>query len=62
MKTSVINGHKKQVPTSQEIAERIAKEHVNWFLDLIRPLLISHLAHGFKHGQEFEQEAQKIRK
>lgn len=31
-------------------AVTIAENHVNWFLDLIKPLLISHFVHGYKHG------------
>ncbi len=58
----VINGHKTQAPTSQEIAQRDAEQHVDWFLKIIKPLLIDHMIHGFKHGQAFEQESQKIRK
>jgi hypothetical protein len=30
----------------------LAENHVDWFLELIRPLLISHFVHGYKHGQE----------
>jgi len=57
----VIDGLKEQVPTSQEIAKRMAEEHVEWFLEIIKPLLITHMIHGFKHGQEFEQECERKR-
>ena len=30
----------------------LATNHVDWFLTLIRPLLISHFVHGVKHGRE----------
>jgi hypothetical protein len=30
----------------------LAENHVDWFLGIIRPLLISHFVHGYKHGQE----------
>jgi len=30
----------------------IAKEHVDWFLETLRPLLISYFLHGYKHGCE----------
>lgn len=33
-------------------AKEIAKAHVDWFLKTIRPLLIEHFEHGFKHGLE----------
>jgi len=32
--------------------EELAQAHVDWFLKTIRPLLITHFVHGFKHGQE----------
>lgn len=28
------------------------EEHVKWLLDLLRPLLIDHFVHGYKHGVE----------
>jgi len=31
---------------------KLAEDHVNWFLDMLRPLLISHFMHGLKHGRE----------
>ena len=34
----------------KDIAQDIAEAHVNWFLEIIRPLLIEHFVHGFKHG------------
>ena len=30
----------------------LAEQHVDWFLEIIRPLLISEFLHGYKHGQE----------
>jgi len=30
----------------------IAEAHVDWFLQMIRPLLVSYFEHGFKHGVE----------
>ncbi len=59
---NVIDGHKEQAPTSQESAEEIATQHVEWFLKIIKPLLIDHMIHGFKHGQEFEQELERSRR
>lgn len=38
---------------SKKVAENIAKEHVDWFLTMLRPLLLDHMIHGFKHGAEF---------
>jgi len=32
---------------------KIAEAHVEWFLAMIKPLLIEHMIHGFKHGMEF---------
>ena len=36
--------------------EDLAKDHVDWFLDTIRPLLITHFVHGYKHGMEYGNE------
>lgn len=33
-------------------AEKMAEEHVDWFLKTIRPLLITFFVHGHKHGEE----------
>jgi len=38
------------------IAKETAEAHVDWFLTLIRPLLITYSVHFFKHGQEYERE------
>ena len=32
-------------------SEELAEAHVDWFLKVIRPLLIEHFKHGFKHGK-----------
>lgn len=29
-----------------------AQEHVDWFLHVVRPLMIEQFIHGFKHGLE----------
>ena len=34
------------------IAKKEAEEHVDWFLETLRPLLITHMIHGWKHGYE----------
>ena len=43
-------------PPSGELGEShcqiMAKAHVDWFLETIRPLLIQNFVHGYKHGQE----------
>lgn len=38
----------------QRIARDLAEDHVEWFLKIIKPLLIEHMIHGFKHGVECE--------
>lgn len=38
--------------TSMDHAKKTAVEHVDWFLSAIRPLLIDHFVHGYKHGVE----------
>lgn len=30
----------------------LATKHVDWFLEIIRPLLISWFEHGYKHGYD----------
>lgn len=35
-----------------ERAEKFAFEHVEWLLDLLRPLLITEFIHGYGHGVE----------
>ena len=37
-------------------AKNLAESHVEWFLAMIRPLLIEHMIHGFKHGMEYREE------
>ena len=37
----------------QERAKELAVNHVDWFLNIMRPLLIAEFLHGFRHG--FEQ-------
>ena len=32
--------------------EKLADEHVEWFLKTLRPLLKTHMVHGYKHGLE----------
>ena len=34
----------------RETAEKLAKDHVAWFLETIKPLLETHMVHGYKHG------------
>jgi len=33
-------------------SEHMAEEHVKWFLKIIRPILIEHMMHGYKHGYQ----------
>ena len=30
--------------------QQLASDHVEWFLKAIKPLLIDHMVHGYKHG------------
>ncbi len=39
-----------------EHGKKLAEDHVDWFLNIIRPLLIEHFVHGFKHGAEYPEE------
>jgi len=34
----------------------LAQAHVDWYLKSIRPLLIDHMVHGFKHGVKYQQQ------
>ena len=40
-------------------AEALAIEHVDWLLVMLRPLLLTHFVHGYKHGQEDAQKTPK---
>ena len=35
-----------------EDSRKMAEAHVDWFLQMVRPLLIEHMMHGYKHGFE----------
>lgn len=35
-----------------EDSKKMSEEHVDWFLKMIRPLLIEHMIHAYKHGVE----------
>lgn len=37
----------------ENTAKELAEHHVNWYLESIKPLLIDHMIHGFKHGIDF---------
>lgn len=45
-----------QYDNTMEIAYRLAEDHVSWFVETLRPILMSHMVHGFKHGVEFQKE------
>lgn len=38
----------------------LAEEHVSWFLQTVKPLLVTHFVHGYKHG--FDEGRKKERK
>jgi len=42
---------------SGEVSKALAEAHVDWFLKTLRPLLIDHMVHGFKHGIEYAGES-----
>jgi hypothetical protein len=33
-------------------SKEMAEKHVDWFLNIIRPIIIEHMVHGYKHGFE----------
>jgi len=39
----------------KEIIEEICDDHVQWFLDIIKPMLFDFMFHGFKHGISFKE-------
>ena len=39
-----------------DTAKMLAEAHVEWFLKMIKPLLIEHMIHGFKHGVEWKED------
>lgn len=39
-------------PKIEEIGRVLAESHVDWFLGILRPLLLEQFKHGFKHGVE----------
>jgi len=46
----------KTMSTWDKTAKDLAESHVEWFLEIIRPLLIEHMIHGFKHGMEYGED------
>ena len=32
--------------------KKLAEVHIDWYLSAIRPQLIDHMIHGYKHGHE----------
>ena len=42
-------------PTPTQLAEA----HVDWLLEVLRPLLIAEFVHGYKHGVESTQEDER---
>lgn len=41
-------------------SNELASEHVDWFLKILRPLLIEHFIHGYKHGREHRDEGDLV--
>jgi hypothetical protein len=37
---------------NKSMSEKLAVEHVDWLLKILRPLLITEFEHGYKHGYE----------
>jgi hypothetical protein len=42
--------------TWSDLVPSLAEEHVDWFLEIVRPMLISYFEHGYKHGKESKDE------
>jgi hypothetical protein len=45
-------GREEMLKFTEDEATKLATDHVEWFLSTLKPLLISHFVHGFKHGVE----------
>lgn len=43
----------------EKIAKELSKNHVDWFLKLLKPLLTTYMEHGFKHGVKFQEKYNK---
>ena len=43
--------------TAQDNAQKLAEDHVDWLLEIMRPLLVEEFIHGYKHGQESKEAA-----
>ena len=37
----------------------LAEEHADWFLKIVKPLLVTHFVHGFKHGFDAAKKEKK---
>jgi len=37
---------------NDEEVKKLVESHVDWYLSAIRPQLIDHMIHGYKHGYE----------
>ena len=48
----LLDAVQEEINCQYDIAEKLAKDHVDWFLDAVRPLLIMNFIHGYKHGKE----------
>ena len=35
-----------------EDSRKMAEAHVEWFLNMIKPIFVEHMMHGYKHGYE----------
>lgn len=47
--------------TKYDDSRKMCEEHVDWFLKIIRPIIIEHMLHGYKHGFE-DGSKQKIKR
>ena len=36
---------------------RLAKDHAQWFVDMVKPLLVTYFEHGYKHGWDDAQKS-----
>jgi len=41
----------------KDTARKLAENHVDWLLEMMRPLMITEFEHGFRHGWESAENA-----
>lgn len=53
----VMNGQTEPALDTRTTGDKLAAQHVDWFLQTVRPLMIAEFLHGYKHGRDDERES-----